>query len=101
MRSSKIRELSKWLGKEITIHGDDSGVPEDRRDSIINKLYSHRWEEKTKGKIILVNQFWLTILVDEADNFRKDQNIMKSESLDKVTISYDDENNRLKLIVVY
>ncbi|MGI8543430.1 MAG: AlbA family DNA-binding domain-containing protein [Aridibacter sp.] len=100
LRSSKVRELSKWIGKEITIYGDDSDVPT-RKDSFLPRLYSHRWEEETKGKIILVNQFWLTILVDKENTFEKTQDIMKSESLDKITISYDDENNRLKIIVVY
>lgn len=96
----QVRELSKWIGKEITIYGDDSDVPT-RKDSFLPRLYSHRWEEETKGKIILVNQFWLTILVDKENTFEKTQDIMKSESLDKITISYDDENNRLKIIVVY
>ena len=100
LRSGMVRELSKWLNKEVTIHGDQSTVPVTQRDRdvprawLITSGYSHRWNDVEIAKIVLVNSFWVTFEKQETN-----ENI--SEPLRKLTLSFDDKNNRLKVIIDY
>jgi hypothetical protein len=54
--------------------------------------FSHRWDWKDEAKLVFVNRFWVTLENTEGK---------KSEPLEKLTLSYDDENQRLKIIVSY
>ena len=99
IRLDIVRELTKWVGKIITIYGDDSTVPQkiendfDGDKRVIN--YDHRWPSVgIDAKIINVNRFWVTFEIT-------DNNERKSEPLRKLTLNYDDEKNRLKVIVSY
>jgi Putative DNA-binding domain len=62
LRSSKVRELAKWVGKEITF-----------------------------SIIIFVNEFWATF--DSSGAF--------SEPLERLSLSFDDRNKRLKVILKF
>ena len=89
LRLSKVYELSKWVGSEVTVIGDVS-TP--------NRIHSHdhsqdihpRWGTAT---VILVdlNHFWAT--------FEFSGSHRVSEPLSKLTLSWDDENNRLTVLV--
>jgi Putative DNA-binding domain len=75
LRSSKVRELAKWVGKEITF-------------SITIALNEWRAEE---AKLIFVNEFWATF--DSSGAF--------SEPLERLSLSFDDRNKRLKVILKF
>jgi hypothetical protein len=96
LRLQPVRELSKWLGKNVSIHGDPSTVPPDEEgDRFLRpgRWYFHRWRYEETAKLIVVNHFWITL---EDENGKK-----KSEPLEKLTLTYDDDNDRLKVIVSY
>lgn len=102
LRNGKVFELGKWVGKEVTIHADQSHIP----PLLINEygtpagrqkkfVYKHRWpKEESCVKLISVNNFWATFL-------KTDTNTNHSEPLEKITLTFDDVNNRLKIIVYY
>jgi hypothetical protein len=100
IRSETVRELAKWLNQEITIHGDPSTVPPVNREPDV--IYSsfggpsrvHRWKVEETARISFVNRFWVTF--ERVDNHEK-----MSEPLRKLTLSYDDKHERLKVIISY
>jgi hypothetical protein len=99
LRSGIVRELAQWLNKEVSIHGDPSSVPVKYRDPNIHYApfdtgYSHRWKVETSAKIIAVNNFWVTF-----ENCENNEKI--SEPLRKLTLSYDNKQERLKVIINY
>ena len=103
LRSSKVYELSKWISKEVSFEADHSNMPSDRIKPFgslpITYTYSHRWDSIETGKLLFVNAFWATFEVVKSHDT---SNFLKiSEPLEKLLLSYDDENARLKLIVMY
>jgi hypothetical protein len=85
-RLSKVRELAKWKDKCISVEGDVSGMPERTR-----LLTGHpRWQGTVEAGLRFVNAFWATFQV---------QGTGKSEPLDKLSLSWDDKQNRLKVLV--
>lgn len=98
IRSDPLRELSQWLNKEVTVSGEQGTVPPPRDPSFSGGRilrFAHRWPEKdTVAVLQSVNRFWITLE-------RKDNSKKQSEPLRKVTLSFDDERNQLKLIVAY
>ncbi|MBI5326283.1 MAG: ATP-binding protein [Ignavibacteriae bacterium] len=99
IRLDIVRELSKWVGKEITIYGEQSTVPQMREENFpkpITRIFQHRWErENIDVKIIEVNRFWVTFETTQEPKSRQ------SEPLNKLTLTFDDVRNRLKVIVAY
>lgn len=95
LRLDMVRELSKWMDKEVTVHGDSSTVPPTREPGLmrIREHFLHRWGWKDEAKLIFVNRFWVTLENMEGEK--------RSEPLVKLTLSYDDEKDRLKIIVSY
>ena len=97
IRLGKVRELCKWLNREVTILGDQGSVPPVRQLGPLfanaTITFSHRWDREEVAKIISVNRFWVT--------FQDAKGNRKSESLEKLSLTYDDKNDRLKIIVIY
>jgi hypothetical protein len=97
IRLEKVRELCKWLDREVTILGDQGSVPPGRELGPLfanaTIAFSHRWDREEVAKIILVNRFWVT--------FQDGEGNKKSEPLEKLSLTYDDKNDRLKTIVTY
>lgn len=95
LRLDLVRELSEWINKAVTVHGDSSSVPPDRESNRfgMGQFFSHRWGWKDEAKLIFVNRFWVTLEDSEAKK--------KSEPLEKLALSYDDEAQRLKIIASY
>lgn len=97
LRSGTVRELAKWLNKEITVHGDPSTIPPVNIDPRVYAAHSsrtHRWRVEDSARIVFVNGFWAT--------FEKlDTGERASEPLRKLTLSYDDKHNRLKVTVEF
>jgi hypothetical protein len=94
LRLEMVRELSKWLNKEITLHGDWATVPPNRKDrrGEIRDFYP-RWEWESTAKIISINRFWVV--------FEESGGKKQSEPLEKLALAYDDKKDRLKIIVSY
>jgi len=92
-RLSKVRELAKWVDREITV-APDTGVSEifDLRMRGGTTIHIHpRWSSELENVILrFVNGFWVTL---ETETQRQ------SEPLDKVTLSWDNKNDHLKLLI--
>lgn len=94
IRSSKVTELSKWLDKYVTVVTDYSTLPPQTDPGIKGRLaqrMSLRWRGNENVKIICVNQYWITFDVNSKQKY--------SEPIKKITLSFDNINDRLKLIV--
>ena len=93
LRNNTVREIAKWTGKIISIEGEQSTTPQ-RAMTVAGQhiqVYDYRWPSKCEVELVLVNSFWAT--------FKNAGGKLLSEPLDKLILSYDDENNRLKLII--
>ena len=92
LRSDKVRELTKWLGRKVTVRFDDSTLPFDDRGVRITKAaFADRWQFGQGATLISVNSFWITLQKENGPNM--------SEPITKVVLSFDDPNERLLLIV--
>ncbi|MGD0654074.1 MAG: ATP-binding protein [Thermoguttaceae bacterium] len=98
LRSGIVYELTKWLDKEVTIHGDESTVPATLREGVFSspsvRTFSHRWKREEYAKIVFVNTYWVTFTKLGTDK-------KVSEPLSKLTLSYDDKKEQLKVIIDY
>jgi len=98
LRSGIVRELANWLNKEVTIHGDPSTIPVKQKEPGVTyaftSSYSHRWNVEETAKIVAVNNFWVTL-----EKLETGEKI--SEPLRKLTLSYDNKNDRLKITIDY
>jgi hypothetical protein len=98
LRSGVVRELSLWVGKDVTVYGEPSSVPPMREPTMPlmrRRIFLHRWPtEDTIAKVCSVNNFWVTL--ERPQNAGK-----RSEPLDKVMLSFDDTRNQLRLIIYY
>jgi len=98
LRSSLVRELSKWLGKEVTVYGDPGTVPMSRQEPGLYRpvihIFQHRWAAPEYAKIVFVNAHWVTF--EKAKSGKK-----VSEPLSKITLSFDHERGQLMVIVRY
>jgi Schlafen, AlbA_2 len=87
-RSSKIRELAKWLGKEISIGTDSASVP--HAEGPIWTL-PIRWAfSANEATLCSVSNFWATFEV-KSNRY--------SEPLEKLILSWDNRIGRLKILV--
>lgn len=89
-RLSKVRELAKWIDKLVTVSAD-LAEPKTSFTRNLDNLKRHpRWPETTEAKVQSVTGFWVTF---ETKNRRI------SEPLGKLTLSWDDEEDRLEILV--
>ena len=86
LRSSKVRELSKWLNKEVIVMCDLDTVSFEERF----KTGPPRWPGERKATLVFVNKFWATFMV-------ANQHI--TEPLEKLVLSWDFEAKCLKILV--
>lgn len=97
MRLDIVRELAKWLNKEVTVYGDHGTIPLETKRKFSNgttTVFFHRWpQDDTTAILISVNNFWITL--------KKQDGKKQSEPLSKLTLSWDDKRDRLKVIVSY
>ncbi len=110
VRTDVITELSKWIGKKVTVSGDRGTIPPAVKNQALEQIapehrlalgpmfyeiFSHRWPSEDTATVLLsVNRFWVT--------FRREDNKQEqSEPLQKLTLSFDDNHNQPKIIVAY
>jgi hypothetical protein len=98
IRSSKVRELIEWVGKTITASDDmeavllRSQISANRQVAGGKTIYLREPGYRYSDSAVLcsVNQFWIT-LKEDGENIR-------SIPLEKVVLSFDNENNRLEIL---
>jgi Putative DNA-binding domain len=91
-RQSKTHELLRWLNKEVTAESTDNPnkVTFDARE-----LLSKEWAlPKKMATIAFVNSYWVTFRVRLGANV-----LERSEPMERLVLSWDDERNRLKVFV--
>jgi hypothetical protein len=92
-RLSKVRELAKWIDKEITAT-PDLGLPFEYNflGGATTQTVHPRWHFNVDQAAVVrfVNSFWVTL---EA----RGQRI--SEPLEKIVLSWDDSHNRLRVLI--
>lgn len=85
-RLSTVRELAKWLDKEIIVAGDQGTVSFQERN-----LVGHpRWPGSRRAKLRFVNRFWATF---------EDRDKTVSEPLEKLILSWEDTGKCLVVLV--
>ncbi len=92
LRSSKVRELSKWIDKDVKIELDKTRVLSEMEKSsyVAQATATQKWN----SKLLFVNQFWITFQnSNDGTEF--------SEPLERVSLSYDNSENKLKIIIIY
>ena len=89
LRQSKAQVMFQWVNKYITIHWINATRTEQR----LNTLYQFGREEAT---LVSVNGHWATFRVHLANS---GQSIDCSEPIEKLLLSWDDGNGRLKVEV--
>jgi hypothetical protein len=88
VRLTKVRELVMWEGKNVTVEGDASSV-EFRERSI----YGHpRWPGQSPAILKSANRHWATFDVGGK---------RRSEPVEKLLLSWDDDHNRMKILVKF
>jgi hypothetical protein len=90
-RLSKVRELAKWIDKEVTVKGD-THQPDDLNLAGVYKLRHPRWWGAHQTILRRVNQFWATF-----EDFGNEK--FKSEPVSKLILSWDDESNHPLILV--
>ncbi len=88
LRSGKVRELSKWLGKEIIVGAD----PGTTRRGIMDANDFPRWSGYMPAILYAVNSHWVTFNVVEING-------MRSEPIEKLMLSWADEKQCLLVLV--
>lgn len=87
LRSSTVRELMKYVGKDVFVEGDLSGLEFRER-----ALAGHpKWPGTRRTTLILVNAFWAT--------FKMDNGKEVSEPIGKLTLSWHDDAKTLKVLI--
>ncbi len=94
VRQNKVRALFQWLNKDVTIEGTLRANPFD-----IHSVVAAEWSSGVHvGAVIFVNQHWVTFkvrhVVGEQISFTE-----RSEPLDKLWLSWDNEKKRLKVLI--
>jgi predicted HTH transcriptional regulator len=93
LRLSKVRELSKWVGKDVTVDFDFASIGQRYADwSSSPRVHGVRWNRDEKAELQAVNSFWVEL-------FRDSDGTLRSEPLDKILLAFDHENDRLQIIV--
>ena len=92
LRLSKVRELAKWIDREVTVEGD-TGELRDQRMGAMYLNHPRLGKGSLTALITQVNNFWASF------DIKVGKNIRQSEPLEKILLSWDDTNNRLKLLI--
>lgn len=89
-RLSKVFVLRNWLGKQISVYGDEASVPRGNPSGVTHSMV---WADHQSCKLVEVNQFWLT--VENTSGTRR------SQPLDRVILNFDDINHRILLLMQF
>lgn len=91
-RLGKVRELAKWIQKEITVEADLGKLYDIRLGPVSYETHPRLPIGPKKAILEFVNGFWTTFKMNGATQ-------SQSEPLEKVVLSWDDKESRLKLLI--
>jgi hypothetical protein len=94
-RQSKIRVLLQWLGKEVTVTGTQAPM---NPFEPLSRVGEQEWSVGVHQAMLkVVNVHWVTfaVLLSQQSLTRPEN----SEPIDKLMLSWDDERQRLKVVV--
>jgi hypothetical protein len=105
IRMDIVRELYGWINREVTVYGEEGAIPPPREiwvgptegssKYLTHEFFRHRWPNSDTVAILLsVNRFWITLQ-------RKDNGKKYSEPLRKLTLSFDNKLDQLKILIAY
>lgn len=89
LRLNKVRELAKWIGKEIVVEPDLGSITISTRRTVAPDAHP-RLRARIKATLLEVNNFWMKF-IHENRNW--------SEPLEKIVLSWDDKDDCLKLLL--
>jgi hypothetical protein len=89
-RLSKVRELRKWLEQSVSVVPDNGSLVSTGFVTGDQVRVHPRWRSDTVAMVRSVTNFWVTLEMGER---------RKSEPLEKITLSWDDEENRLRILI--
>jgi hypothetical protein len=93
-RRSKIKVLLQWLNKEVTVEGTQQPLSPSEP---LSRAVEQEWSVGTHQAILkLVNAHWVTFGVQSNQRSSRTD---RSEPIEKLMLSYDDDNERLKVVV--
>ena len=83
-----------WVSKQVSVEGEKGTVPVRTRGAggIAIPIYESRWQDH-QAELVSVNSFWVTLKTGDGK--------LKSEPLEKLVLSFDNDNQRLKIIIRY
>ena len=95
VRLSHLQELNKWVGKKITVVGERLSVPNNPTGlpTDIYLHFSNPWPYDDDAFLVSANPFWVTIKLHSGKD--------KSQSISRLSLSFDDDKQQLKLIISY
>jgi hypothetical protein len=94
-RQSTVRMLLQWLGKEVTIAGTQSPL---NRFEPLSRVGEQEWSVGVhQATLRAVNTHWVTFAVLTGPPYV--HRVEKSEPIQKLLLSWDDERERLKVVV--
>lgn len=94
LKNSKIQILAKWLNKMVTVEGTGKRKAFERGN--LSAFLAQEWSVGAhQATLVAVNMHWVTFNVHISDNHKVD----RSEPLEKLMLSWDDERQRLKVLV--
>ena len=94
IRSAPVFELANWIGIAITIHGEFG------RFSLDMYAVNPRWPDEKEVVLRSVNRYWATFEEDLGRTNTGDYaKRIFSEPIEKLILTYDNGNQRLKVLV--
>ncbi len=89
-RLSKARELGQWISKSVSVVPDNGSLVSPGFVTGNQVRVHPRWPSDIVARVRSVNGFWVTFEVGERQ---------KSEPLEKITLSWDNDESRLKILI--
>jgi|CXWL01.1.fsa_nt_gi hypothetical protein len=90
LRLDKVYELSKWLGKSVSVIGDNSSVDWGNSQGVGFEMV---WTSFNPSVLEDVNSFWVTLKNSSGE--------IRTISSRKFYLDFDNSNQRLKLCVIF
>lgn len=89
-RLSKVFVLSKWLGKAVSVRGDEASV---QWGNPAGGMHTMSWTEYGNSKLVEINQFWVTV--------ENELNQRRSQPLERVLLNFDNQQNKIQLLMQF
>lgn len=89
-RLSKVFLLEKWVGKQVSVCGDEASVQWGIGAGVTHAMY---WTDYAYSTLVEVNPFWMT--VENQNNQRR------SQPLERVVLNFNNQKNQIELLMQF